>query len=128
MFWLILGVVLLIFGLTTWIVLIATNFKINDAWIGIAVVALFFGLTLTIGCVCEYVDNDDFINGIQLQKEYIEQYIEANPEATENFVYIMDIVSSNQELAMKQARRMKYGAVFSLIPREILDITPIGVP
>ena len=71
------------------------------------------------------LEYNKFERSLEIQRNVIEQIYDERNILDYNF-YIADIVEANAEMADYQARK-EYSGTFTIVPKSVMDIKPIGV-
>ena len=122
MFWWILGIIVFIIGIVSWILIIKIN---KDFVVLTAVIGTMVGILLIGASIGTYLEYKTFETSFEFQKATIEEIAADTLEPEMGLVYVADILDANQQLAEYQARYKVHGPIFSLIPERVLDIEPI---
>ena len=122
MFWWILGIIVFIIGIVSWILVIKTD---KDWVILTAIVGTMVGILLIGAAVGTDLEYRTFEASFEFQKATIEEIAADAFESEMGLTYVADILNANQQLAEYQARYKIHGPIFSLIPERVLDIEPI---
>ena len=74
--------------------------------------------------LCIRSDYNKFEKSFELLSDYYEAF-DATTDLNHNYIYVIDIIGANRELAEWQARHELYG-IMSIVPDRVMDISPIG--
>ena len=122
-FWIILALVLLVYVI---IVFILKDFDYDFGWTLSALVCcivIFSILVGAIGCRMEY---NEFEKAFEIQKEQFNMIAEKGDIGNSEYIYVIDAINSNKQLAEYQASKSLWGFV-STVPDRVFDIEPIGI-
>ena len=97
----------------------------NDGWgFIIGIVCGVITLIFIIAPICTTIEYNEFEKSFEFLTNYYETFDAADID--NNYVYTMDIVDANRELAGWQAKHELYG-IMSVVPDRVMDISPIGL-
>ena len=127
-FWICLGVVLLVGGI---ICAIIEN-RSYDCNIGLmcgAAGGFVLGGIALLAVLFARLGYVQFETKYEIQQEQYEMLMESNPDFDniQQIYCVFDFMEINQELAEFQAARKRFGS-FSIIPERVMEMTPIGLP
>lgn len=122
-FWFSLAAVLLIYG----VVIFATkDFDDDFGWFMTGVVACGLAICFTLVTFGTRTTYIEFEKAFEIQKTQFEAIAESGAMDDSKYVYVVDAINSNKELAEYQASKATWGFV-SALPDRVFDIEPIGV-
>lgn len=122
-FWLGLALALVIYAV---VIFTTRDFDYDFGWFMTGVVACGLALCFTLITVASRTDYVKFEKAFEIQKAQFEVIAESGVMDDSKYVYVIDAINSNKELAEYQASKAIWGFA-STLPDRVFDIEPIGV-
>ena len=122
-FWFSLAVVLLIYAV---VVFATKDFDDDFGWFMTGVVACGLAACFILITTVTRTEYIKFEKTFEIQKAQFEAIAESDAIEDSKYVYVIDAINSNKELAEYQASKATWGFV-SALPDRVFDIEPIGV-
>ena len=122
-FWIILALIFLAYAV---VIFIIKDCDYDFGWTLSALIscAIVFGLLL--GSIANRVDYNKFEKAFEIQKEQFNMIAEKGNIGNSEYIYVIDAINSNKQLAEYQASKSLWGFA-STIPERVFDIEPIGI-
>lgn len=107
-----------------WGIHLAKGFKYDGWGFILGLVCGVIAFIVILAPLCTRYEYNEFERSFEFLSDYYEAF--NTTDIDNNYVYVIDIIEANHELAEWQGKHEVYG-VMSAIPDRVMDISPIGL-